>query len=138
VKDESDDGDYSYDDELDAESSAASSPASFTTPSPSPFQSPEPTQSTEPTHSTGASGSAVKQSASAFIVPADSLTASQLMPDTQDLLSAEQSLESESNKEKKSLADPPIEGERRNWNPYPSPWVEGTYFENESVSYFPS
>ena len=128
VKDDSDDEDYSDDEESDAESSAAPSPSPSASPTPSSSLSPEPTQST------AASGSAVKQSASAYVAPPDSLTASQLMPDTQDLLSAEQSLESESSKQKEPLAVPPIEGERRNWNPHLSPWVEGTFFENESVS----
>jgi len=132
VKDDSDDEDYSDDEESDAESSAVPSPSPSASPTPSSSLSPEPTQST------AASGSAAKQSASAYVAPPDSLTASQLMPDTQDLLSAEHSLESESIKPKNSLAVPPTEGERRNWNPHLSPWVEGTFFENESVSYFSS
>jgi hypothetical protein len=61
------------------------------------------------------------------------------MPDTQDLLSLEQRLVSEwDRRANKTVADPETEGERRDWNPYQSPWVEGTYFENESVSYFPT
>jgi hypothetical protein len=133
VKDNSDDEDYSFEEESDAESSAAPSPSPSASPAPSSSLSPE------PTHSTAASGSAAKQSASAYIAREDSLTESQLMPDTQDLLSLEQRLVSEWDRgANEAVADPETEGERRDWNPYQSPWVEGTYFENESVSYFPT
>jgi hypothetical protein len=132
AKDDSDDEDYSDDEESDAESSAAPSPSPSASPTPSSSLSPE------PIHSTAASGSSAQQSASAFIASADSLTASQIMPDTQDLLSLEQSLVSEWDMGNKTVADAQTKGDRRDWNPYRSPWVEGTFFENESVSHFPS
>lgn len=135
VKDDPDDEDYSYDEESDAESSAAPSPTPSRSPSLSPSPSTQPTQTTQQTQSTRASGSAVVQSTSAFIVSTESLTASQLMPDTQDLLSAQQSLESNASKVKKPSPNTQAEGERKDWKVYQSPWVEGTFFPNESVSY---
>jgi len=132
AKDDSDDEDYSDDEESDAESSAAPSSSPSASPTPSSSLSPEPTLST------AASGFAARQSASALVPPADSLTASQIMPDTQDLLSLEQRLVSEWDRGDKTVADTEKEGERRDWNPYQSPWVEGTFFDNESVSYFSS
>jgi len=133
-KDGSDDDDYSFGEESDAVSSAGSSRSPSASPRPSSSLSPKPTHIPDPTRPSDASGSAAKQSASAFIAPVDSLTSSQLMPDTQDLLSAEQSLVSEWDKERNAVVDPQTEGETRDWNPYQSPWVEGTFFENESVS----
>ena len=133
-KDGSDDDDYSFGEESDAVSSAGSSASPSASLRPPSSPSPEPTHIMDPIHSTDASVSAAEQSASALIGPIDSLTASQLMPDTQDLLSAEQSLVSEWDKERSAVVDPQTEGERRDWNPYQSPWVEGTFYENESVS----
>jgi hypothetical protein len=118
-EDESNDEDYSFEEGSDSELSGP--------PSPDPTPSPSPSPSPEPTQSTGASGSANIHSHPTFVRSAESLTASQLMPDTQDLLSAEHSLES----------DPPMKRPSPNTQVrkivsygevYRSPWGDGTSF----------
>jgi hypothetical protein len=126
VKSDSEDEDYSFEQDSDAESSAAPSPS----PSPSRSSSPAPTQSSE----SSLCADSTMDPAPAHIASVESLTASQLMPDTQDLLSAEQSLESPSSKVTKPLSDPQKEGKVRNDDAFGSPWVEGVFYANESVS----
>jgi len=122
LDDESGDEEYSYNEESEAETSAS--------PSPSPLVS----QSEKTTQSTEEFASIAGLSASVYAASAASLNASQLMPDTQDLLSAEQSLESESNRQKRLVRVSGAEGNVRNGSAYSSPWADDIFYPNESVS----
>lgn len=126
IDDDSSDEDYRNSDDSEAESSAA--------PSHSPSLSPPP--SLGPDHTTGESGSFSKPTTMAHTAPVESLTASQLMPDTQDLLSAESSLASQTKRQntERTRAMPETEGSSRSGDAIQSPWTKNLFYPNESVS----
>jgi hypothetical protein len=137
VADSSDNEDGSYEDESSAPTSESSGSSRRSTQSPI-KRSSQPSSALAAAVSADSSGPSrkrqtpVHESTSAPVVMPDSPTASQLMPDTQDLVSAENSLESSAGKQR--LSEP----QERSGDAYPSPWTEGTFLPNESVSHFGS
>jgi hypothetical protein len=116
VADDSEDEDYSY--ESGSELSAAPSP------------SPPPVRPSNPRNrNSGAAGRVKTESPVRASLP--SPTASQLMPDTQDLISAVTSNRLDSSAGSDSLSRP----QERNGEAYPNPCDKGVFYANESVSH---